>query len=51
MLFRSVTDDGHRENTITLGGHEREELYIIPEGVKDFDKELGKIITMHRMKQ
>jgi hypothetical protein len=28
-----------------------DELYIIPDGVEDFDRELGKIITMHRMKQ
>lgn len=28
-----------------------EELYIIPDGVEDFDRELGKIITMYRMKQ
>ena len=34
-----------------LVNYEREELYIIPDGVEDFDKELGKIITMHRMKQ
>ena len=27
------------------------ELYIIPDGVDDFDRELGKIITLHRMKQ
>jgi len=48
----TVTDEIRRENTISIsGGYEREELYIIPEGVKDFDKELGKIITMHRMKQ
>jgi hypothetical protein len=26
------------------------ELYIIPENAEDFDRELGKIITMHRMK-
>ena len=26
------------------------ELYIIPDGVDDFDRELGKIITMYRMK-
>ena len=47
----TVTSEDRREGTITLTGYEREELYIIPEGVKDFDKELGKIITMHRMKQ
>jgi hypothetical protein len=28
-----------------------DELYIIPDGVEDFDRELGKIITMHRMKK
>ena len=28
-----------------------DELYIIPDGVDDFDRELGKIITMYRMKQ
>lgn len=47
----TVTDEIRRENTITLSGYEREELYIIPDGVEDFDKELGKIITIHRMKQ
>ena len=47
----TVTDDSRRENQITISGYEREELYIIPDGVEDFDKELGKIITMHRMKQ
>ena len=47
----TVTDENRRENQITLSGYEREELYIIPDGVEDFDKELGKIITMHRMKQ
>ena len=36
--------------TIT-GSNSSEELYIIPDGVEDFDRELGKIITMHRMKQ
>lgn len=35
----------------TLGGTNTEELYIIPDGVEDFDRELGKIITMYRMKQ
>ena len=47
----TVTEDRRQENTITLAGYDREELYIIPEGVDDFDRELGKIITMHRMKQ
>jgi hypothetical protein len=47
----TVTDDSRRENQITISGYEREELYIIPDGVEDFDKELGKIITIHRMKQ
>ena len=50
----TVTDDSRRENTvgsISISNYEREELYIIPDGVEDFDKELGKIITMHRMKQ
>lgn len=47
----TVTEDTRRENTITLAGYEREELYIIPDGAEDFDRELGKIITMHRMKQ
>jgi len=36
--------------TITANGSS-EELYIIPDGVEDFDRELGKIITMYRMKQ
>jgi hypothetical protein len=35
----------------TLSGTNAEELYIIPDGVEDFDRELGKIITMYRMKQ
>jgi hypothetical protein len=49
----TVTEEARRsENSITLSGYgEREELYIIPEDVKDFDRELGKIITLHRMKQ
>lgn len=47
----TVTDDSRRENQITISGYEREELYIIPDGVEDFDRELGKIITIHRMKQ
>jgi hypothetical protein len=38
-------DDGY-----TLGGNNTE-LYIIPDGVEDFDRELGKIITMYRMKK
>lgn len=47
----TVTTDVREKNQVTLSGYEREELYIIPDGVEDFDKELGKIITMHRMKQ
>jgi hypothetical protein len=47
----TVTEDVREKNQITLSGYEREELYIIPDGVEDFDKELGKIITIHRMKQ
>ena len=47
----TVTDEIRRENTISISGYEREELYIIPDGVEDFDKELGKIITIHRIKQ
>ena len=47
----SVIDNQRSENTITISGYEREELYIIPDGVEDFDRELGKIITLHRMKQ
>jgi len=47
----TVTEDVREKNQITLSGYEREELYIIPDGVADFDRELGKIITMHRMKQ
>ena len=36
----------------TLGTNgSSEQLYIIPDGVEDFDRELGKIITMYRMKQ
>jgi hypothetical protein len=48
----TVTEERRNsENSITLHGYEREELYIIPDGVTDFDRELGKIITLHRMKQ
>ena len=49
----TVTEEARRsENSIALSGYgEREELYIIPDGVEDFDRELGKIITLHRMKQ
>jgi hypothetical protein len=47
----TVTEDVREKSQITLSGYEREELYIIPDGVEDFDRELGKIITMHRMKQ
>ena len=47
----TVTEDVREKNQVTLGGYEREELYIIPDGVDDFDRELGKIITLHRMKQ
>ena len=47
----TVTEDVREKNQITLSGYEREELYIIPDGVEDFDRELGKIITIHRMKQ
>lgn len=47
----TVTDSHHGESGITISGYEREELYVIPDGVEDFDRELGKIITLHRMKQ
>jgi len=47
----TVTEDPRRENMITLSEYQKEELYIIPDGVDDFDRELGKIITLHRMKQ
>jgi len=47
----TVTEDVREKNQVTLGGYDREELYIIPDGVEDFDRELGKIITLHRMKQ
>jgi urocanate hydratase len=45
----SVKEDaqGYTLGTIST----TDELYIIPDGVEDFDRELGKIITMHRMKQ
>ena len=46
----SVKEDNN-SGYVTLGGSSPEELYIIPDGVEDFDRELGKIITMHRMKQ
>jgi hypothetical protein len=35
----------------TISGGGSEELYIIPDDVEDFDRELGKIITMYRMKK
>jgi hypothetical protein len=36
----------------TLGTNDSsEQLYIIPDGVEDFDRELGKIITMYRIKK
>ena len=47
----TVTTDVREKNHVTLGGYDQEELYIIPDGVDDFDRELGKIITIHRMKQ
>jgi hypothetical protein len=47
----TVTEDVREKSGITLSGYEREELYIIPDGAEDFDRELGKIITLHRMKQ
>ena len=47
----TVSEDPRRENMITLSEYQKEELYIIPDGVDDFDRELGKIITLHRMKQ
>jgi hypothetical protein len=46
----TVTEDVREKNQITLSGYEREELYIIPDDAEDFDRELGKIITIHRMK-
>jgi len=46
----SVKEDNN-SGYVMLGGSGPEELYIIPDGVEDFDRELGKIITMHRMKQ
>jgi hypothetical protein len=47
----TVSEDRRQENMITLSEYQKEELYIIPDGVDDFDRELGKIITLHRMKQ
>jgi hypothetical protein len=47
----TVTTDVREKNQVTLGVYEQEELYIIPDGVEDFDRELGKIITIHRMRQ
>ena len=47
----SVKEDNINSGYVTLGGSSPEELYIIPDGVEDFDRELGKIITMHRMKK
>jgi hypothetical protein len=40
-----------KEQFSGIGTFPHEELYIIPDGVEDFDRELGKIITIHRMKQ
>jgi hypothetical protein len=40
-----------KEQYVSIGQMPNEELYIIPDGVDDFDRELGKIITLHRMKQ
>lgn len=37
---------------VTLGGiNSEDELYIIPDDAEDFDRELGKIITMYRLKK
>jgi hypothetical protein len=36
---------------VTLSGNNDEELYIIPDSAEDFDRELGKIITMYRLKK
>jgi len=44
----TIVSVNESSTSYTLGS---EELYIIPDGVEDFDRELGKIITMHRMKQ
>jgi hypothetical protein len=46
----SVNESSPQQYTLTANGSS-EELYIIPDGVEDFDRELGKIITMYRMKQ
>jgi len=46
----SVNESAPQQYTLTANGSS-EELYIIPDGVEDFDRELGKIITMYRMKQ
>jgi len=46
----TVSESTPQQYTLTASGSS-EELYIIPDGVEDFDRELGKIITMYRMKQ
>ena len=42
----SVNESAPQQYTLTANGSS-EELYIIPDGVEDFDRELGKIITMY----
>ena len=42
----TVGQEIHQENSIVLGQYQKEELYVIPDGVDDFDRELGKIITL-----
>ena len=46
----TVSENTQHQYTLGINGSS-EELYIIPDGVEDFDRELGKIITMYRMKQ
>jgi len=46
----TVSESTPQQYTLTTSGSS-EELYIIPDDVEDFDRELGKIITMYRMKK
>ena len=45
-----ISVNGSAPQYSITGSSSSEGLYIIPDGVDDFDRELGKIITMYRMK-
>ena len=50
LTIRISTANGGTVVSVNNGGErEKEELYIISDGT-DFDRELGKIITMNRLK-